>query len=93
MEGMHHATHLPTAGEVFVDDRGDARTLRVSWHTEAGVVVLSLWRGGTCAGTFRLGVQDVPAMIALLSQGLDAAYDDARLSFLDDLGSAGEVAG
>lgn len=93
MDGMHRPTHLPTAGEVFVDDRGDARTLRVSWHTEAGVVVLSLWRGGTCAGTFRLGVEDVPALIALLSQGLDAAYDEARLSFLDGFGAADEVAG
>jgi hypothetical protein len=90
---MHQATHLPTAGEVFVDDRGDARTLRVSWHTEAGVVVLSQWRAGTCVGTFRLGVEDVPAMIALLSHGLDEAYHAARSSFLDDFGVAGDVAG
>lgn len=93
MNGMHRPAHLPTTGEVFVDDRGDARTLRVSWHTEAGVVVLSLWRGGTCAGTFRLGVADVPPLIALLRQGVDAAYDEARWSFLDGLGAADEVAG
>ena len=38
------------AGEVFLDARGADRALRVSWHGEADVVVLSLWRGGACTG-------------------------------------------
>lgn len=75
---MQPTAHLPVSGEVFLDDRGGARALRVSWHPEAGVVVLSLWRGGTCAGTFRMAVEDVPVMIELLREGLDTAYDEAR---------------
>jgi hypothetical protein len=75
---MQPTAPLPASGEVFLDERGGGRVLRVSWHSEVGVVVLSLWRGSTCAGTFRLNVEDVPAMTALLRDGLATAYDDAR---------------
>ena len=77
---MQPTTHLPASGEVFLDERGGARALRVSWHPEAGVVVLSLWRGATCSGTFRMAVEDVPVMVALLREGLEAAYDEARVA-------------
>ncbi|HET6625381.1 MAG TPA: hypothetical protein VFG63_03240 [Nocardioidaceae bacterium] len=76
---MHSASHLPSVGEVFLDARGGARSMRVSWHTEAGVVVLSLWRDGTCAATFRLRLDEVPDLIDVLRAGLAEAYDDARL--------------
>ena len=33
---------------------GNGRALRLTWHHEADVVVLSLWRDDICAGTFRL---------------------------------------
>jgi hypothetical protein len=71
------ARPLPEAGSIFLDARGGDRALRVSWHHEAGLVVLSLWRDNLCAGSFRLDVHDVPDLIALLRDGLDAAYDDA----------------
>ena len=67
---MSQVTPLPAAGEVFLDSRGCARALRVSWHSEAGVVVLSLWRAGACTGTFRLPVEDVPALVDTLRLGL-----------------------
>jgi hypothetical protein len=65
---------LPSTGEVFDDDRGPHRSLRVSWHHENDVVVLSLWRGGLCTGSFRLPVDDVPDLIDVLRRGLDASY-------------------
>lgn len=65
---------LPARGDVFVDARGDRRALRVSWHHEEEVVVLSLWRDDTCAGTFRLAKDDVPAFIAALTNGLAEGY-------------------
>ena len=34
-----------------------------TWHHEAGLVVLSLWRDNVCAGTFRLEVDEVPDLI------------------------------
>ena len=63
---MPAARALPASGSVFVDPRGGGRALRVSWHHEAGLVVLSLWRDNVCAGSFRLDVADVPDLVALL---------------------------
>ncbi len=74
-------TWLPAGGEIFLDGRGSHRTLRLSWHGEDGLVVLSLWRGGLCTGTFRLAIEEVPALIDVLRRGLDASYAQAS----DDL--------
>jgi len=71
---MANARPLPQAGSIFLDVRGDDRALRVSWHTEAGLVVLSLWRENVCSGTFRLPIDDVPELIETLRAGLDRAY-------------------
>lgn len=67
--GSVPVTPLPTAGEVFLDARGSQRALRVTWHGEADLVVLSLWHGGTCTGTFRLPVAEVPDLIDVLRDG------------------------
>ena len=69
---------IPRTGKVFLDPRGEDRSMRVTWHQEAQVVVLSLWRDNVCAGTFRLPADDVPDLISLLRQGLDEAYAVAR---------------
>jgi hypothetical protein len=66
---------LPELGSIYLDARGIDRALRVSWHHDAGLVVLSLWRDNVCAGSFRLGVDEVPDLIAMLRDGLDQAYD------------------
>ena len=66
MTGVHP---LPTHGGVFLDDRGEERSLRASWHPEAGVdgvVVLSLWRAGACVATFRLRAEDVEDLVTAL---------------------------
>ena len=67
-------TPLPVAGEVFLDTRGSGRALRVSWHhlgQEGGdLVVLSLWNGSTCTGSFRIAAQDVPHLVDALREGL-----------------------
>jgi hypothetical protein len=78
---------LPETGSIFLDARGGDRALRVSWHQDAGVVVLSLWRDNVCAGSFRLGIDEVPELIALLRAGLTQSYEAARgrLDALDDL--------
>ena len=68
---------LPETGSIFLDARGGDRALRVSWHEDSGLVVLSLWRENVCAGSFRLAVDEVPALIELLRRGLDTAYDVA----------------
>ena len=76
--GMTAVAPLPAEAEIFLDARGDARSLRVRWHHENGLVVLSLWRAGECTGSFRLQVDEVPLLIETLRAGLDAAYDAVR---------------
>jgi hypothetical protein len=74
---MNAARPLPAVGSIFLDARGDERALRVSWHPEADLVVLSLWRDNVCAASFRLSVDEVPGLIELLREGLDRAYRHA----------------
>ncbi|GAA4746980.1 hypothetical protein GCM10023350_34670 [Nocardioides endophyticus] len=78
---------LPETGSIFLDARGGDRALRVSWHQEAGMVVLSLWRDNVCAGSFRLAIDEVPDLITVLQAGLVRSYEDAR-DRLTVLGSA-----
>jgi hypothetical protein len=64
-------------GEVFLDVRGEGRAMRLTWHHEADVVVLSLWRDRDCAGSFRLSAADVSDFVDALVDGLrDAPSDD-----------------
>ena len=61
---------LPARGEVLPDARGGGRWVRVSWHQDADVVVVSLWRQGTCVGTARVTREDVPVLVNALVEGL-----------------------
>lgn len=69
---------LPASGEVMLDTRGPDRALRVSWHHDLGVVVLSLWREECCVGTFRMSAAEVPALVNALVEGLAAAMPPQR---------------
>jgi hypothetical protein len=53
---------------MFLDERGTG--LRVTWHPERDLVVLSVWQGDGCVGTFRLPVQDIPRLSGLLAAAL-----------------------
>jgi hypothetical protein len=70
---MGEVRPIPTLGGVVRDVRGAGRALRVSWHSEDGLVVLSLWDGPRCAGTVRVAATDVPALIEALQIGLPPA--------------------
>lgn len=65
---------LPARGDVFLDARSPEKGMRVTWHHEVGLVVLSLWRGDTCAATLRLSPDEVPRLISALTAGLADAY-------------------
>lgn len=65
-------TVLPLARrELFVDPRGSA--LRVSWHDDQGVGVVSIWHGDTCVGTARLDVADATRLAQFLVAHVGAA--------------------
>jgi hypothetical protein len=44
--------------------------MRVTWHHDADVVVLSLWRETGCIGTMRLDRSQVPELVTALVDGL-----------------------
>ena len=53
---------------MFLDERGTG--LRVTWHPERDLVVLSVWQDDSCVGTFRMSVQDIPRLSGLLAAAL-----------------------
>ncbi len=61
---------LCAPGRWLPDARGEDRALRVSWHAELDCVVLSTWRGDTCASTVRLDRAGAAALVAALAEGL-----------------------
>jgi hypothetical protein len=66
---------LSARRDMFLDERGTA--LRVTWHPERDLVVLSVWQHDRCVGTFRMPVQDVPRLSGLLAAALGDWVDQA----------------
>ena len=60
---------------MFLDERGAG--LRVTWHPERDLVVLSVWQDDRCVGTFRMSVQDVPRLSGLLAAALGDWVDQS----------------
>lgn len=69
---------MPRLGEVFFDVRGNSRTMRLSWYADTGVAVFSIWQGGTCTGTFRVPITDLPRLVDALQRGPQGASAAAR---------------
>ena len=69
---------VPVARTWFVDERTPARRLQVTRHADRGLVVLSLWQGDRCTGTFRLAMRDAAALVHALVDGMAAALPDGE---------------
>lgn len=54
---------MPKQGDVFFDHTRPERSLRLSRHPDAGVVVLSIWNGGVCQATFQLPGHQAAAFV------------------------------
>jgi hypothetical protein len=64
---MGELVDLPKArSRWFADERG--RSLRATWHPEAGIVVLSLWQADRCIGTFRMSSDDAAELGSIVSR-------------------------
>jgi hypothetical protein len=61
---------FPAHGGVVFDLRDDGRNLRVNWHHEHDMVVLSTWRHGSCIATCQVDRSDVPGLVGQFVEGL-----------------------
>jgi hypothetical protein len=56
---------------VIVEDvRRDDTYMRVTWHEDVGVFVVSHWRGEVCEAATRISAAAVPQLVNLLVLGL-----------------------
>ena len=75
---------FPRRGSVFVDARGEQRTMRVTCHQDEGIVVISLWVAGMCRASFRLPAALAPEMAEMLAAcGGDTAPDPRTGDLID----------
>ncbi|MFP5316760.1 MAG: hypothetical protein ACLGI2_00510 [Acidimicrobiia bacterium] len=65
------------SGAWFADERGVERRLKVTWHPERRMFVLSVWHRDTCTATFRLPLGEVPRLVRALVEGLGGAASTA----------------
>ena len=56
----------------FHDRRTPVRRMSVSSHPDQGLVVISLWQGDICTGTFRLPRTDLARFICALAEAGEA---------------------
>jgi hypothetical protein len=50
----------------FYEAERPGRRMKVSWHPEQRMAVLSLWDANTCSATFRLPIEDAAMLSQLL---------------------------
>jgi hypothetical protein len=60
----------------FFDTRAPARRMAVSAHPSEGVMVISLWQGDSCTGTFRLPMKEGARLVSTLAQGMAAGLPE-----------------
>jgi hypothetical protein len=64
----------------FYDARSPVRRMAVEAHPELGILLLSLWQGDTCTGTFRLPMREGGRAISTLAYGIAAALVETTSS-------------
>ncbi len=62
----------------FYDARGQVRRMGVSTHPADSTVVISLWQGDICTGTFRMPAKDAARLISTLAYGMTEAIPGQR---------------
>ena len=76
--------HVPVEGHLygervwFHDVRGHVRRMGVSTHPADSTIVISLWQGDICTGTFRLPAKDAAGLISTLAYGMAEAIPGQR---------------
>jgi hypothetical protein len=73
--------HLYGERTWFYDTRSPVRRMAVSAHDADSTMVISLWQGDSCTGTFRLPAPEAARLISTLAYGMTeaiAASDDGN---------------
>jgi hypothetical protein len=65
--------HLYGERTWFFDTRSPLRRMGVSAHEADATMVISLWQGDVCTGTFRLPAQEAARLISTLAYGMTEA--------------------
>lgn len=83
---------MPRFGDVFDDVRGGNRTMRISYHADQEAVVVSLWVGAVCRGSFRMAADDVRRLMSTLSD-IKLSADSSPTTTPASGGSASDAVG
>lgn len=62
----------------FHDTRSPVRRMGVSAHSADSTMIISLWQGDMCTGTFRLPAHDTARLISTLAYGMTESIADTR---------------
>jgi hypothetical protein len=62
----------------FYDARGQVRRMGISTHPADSTVVISLWQGDVCTGTFRMPATDAARLISTLAYGMTETIPGQR---------------
>jgi hypothetical protein len=88
---MGEVLPLPHRGEIFLDPRGEGRSLRISGHPDAATVVLSIWDHGQCRATFRLPAGQVDALLRAVLIAAPPPAPDADVWRVDALAPSADA--
>lgn len=69
-------SHLYGERVWFHDARGAVRRMGISTHPGDSTIVISLWQGDVCTGTFRLPAKDAALLISTLAYGMTEVIPD-----------------
>ena len=75
---MGEVVAFPKRGTVLPDVRGEGRVLRLSWHLDEGVFVLSTWRADVCVSSVRLSAAAAAELVSSVTGALAAAQPAAE---------------
>ncbi len=77
LPGVQVEGHLYGDRVWFYDTRGRVRRMGVSAHPVDDTMVISLWQGDFCTGTFRLPARDAARLISTLAFGMTESIPPA----------------
>jgi hypothetical protein len=71
---MTEVSPLPANGDVFLDPRDASRSLRLSWHPEVGMFVVSMWRRESCLSSFPLAPAEAARLVHDVTTALAGGF-------------------